>query len=181
MPRPARPSRRVALLAVALAASIGACGTSDPDACPGLAIGTFAFDGVRDLAPGTGGAPACPPDTGYGDGPIAFRGTLSSDPQTLGAAFCSGRALAANLFGQRTGDAVDVEASTAGAVLGGCGATCAAELTVILRGTVLRDGTGAVSGFQGEYVERMARLAGDCGACPLPCDARYDVTGAPVR
>jgi hypothetical protein len=181
MPRRARPSRLLAPLAVLLAVPLGACGRSDPDACPGQPIGTFSFAGVRDLAAAPGGAPACPPETGYGDAPIAFRGTLSSDAQTLGAAFCSGRALAANLFGQRSGDAVLVEASTTGAVLGGCGASCATDLTVVLRGTVTRDAAGAASGFDGEYVERMERIAGDCGACPLPCDARYDVTGTRVR
>jgi hypothetical protein len=169
-------------LARAAAAALLACGHSGADACPGTAIGSFVFAGTRDLAPDPAepAVPACPAETGYGEAPIAFSGTLSSDPQTGGAAFCSGRALAATLFGGRTGDAVDVQTTTGGAVLGGCGGACATELTATLRGTVLRDATGAATGFDGTYTERMRRTDGDCGACPLPCDARYDVTGAPA-
>lgn len=177
---PHRPRHALLALAALAPGLLAGCGTSVADACPGETLGVFAFTGARNLAPDpeAPAIPACPPETGFDDAPIAFSGTLSSDPATLGAAFCSGRPLAATLFGAQAGDAVQVEATTRGAVLGGCGATCATELTVILRGTVLRDAGGAATGFGGSYIERMSRAEGDCGACPLPCDARYDVTGA---
>jgi hypothetical protein len=178
MPRPARP----ALLALAtLSASLAACGASGRGDCPGDTIGVFDLAGTRNLAsdPADPTIPACPPETGFDDAPIAFSGTLSSDAGTSGAAFCSGRDHAETLFGSRSGDAVHLEATTSGAILGGCGA-CAAELTIILDGTVQRDSAGAATGFGGSYIERMRRIEGDCGTCPLPCDARYDVTGAPA-
>lgn len=171
-PRPALPL-------AALLAALAACQSAGTAPCPGAAVGTFALTGTRTLEPDplTPGVPACGSDAGYGAAldTIAFTGTIAFDD---GAAwFCTGRRHASQLVGARSGAEVEVETTTTGAVLSACGASCAARVTAILRGTLgtAADGTPT---FTGTWIERLAADAGaTCGTCTLPCDGRYDVTG----
>lgn len=174
-PRPALPL-------AALLAALAACQSVGTAPCPGAEVATFALAGTRNLAadPLAPDVPACRNDAGFGSAldTIAFTGTLAFD---RGAAwFCTGRRHANQLVGPRSGAEVELETTTAGAVLSGCGASCAATVTAFLRGTVgaAADGTPT---FTGTWIERFTPDPdAGCGTCTLPCDGRYDVTGTAV-
>jgi hypothetical protein len=180
-----RPAAIAAALAVA---ALGAC--SDPPAqeCPGEPVARFHFTGslVAGGDPALAGLdpvpsdPDCVPPTGpqFPDALPAFDGLLAADPSTQSAALC--RPTGIVLFGQRSGSRYSVEGSTDGAVLASCAATCSAALHLFVVGNVSLDGGGAPAGFEGVLVEEMSRVgAGDCGACTLPCAARYALAGTP--
>lgn len=176
MPPPASAARH-ALAAASLLACAALAGCTAADArCPGEAVAALALTGVRELAPDPEVA-TCGAAVGYDDRSIALAGTLSDATGSDGAAFCPDREHAATLFGARDALTYDVSVELPGAVLGGCGPACAATLAVTLRGTLV-PGTGAEPGaFTGTYEERLEAASGACGACALPCVARYQVSG----
>lgn len=174
-------------LALALASALAACGGSDAQTCPGTAVATFLFTGTRvskgdaalaGLDPDSD-APDCPAELAYPEG-IAFSGTLAADPGSGAAALCKERGVV--LFGQRSGARFVVELGTAGAVLGGCAASCSALMRLTVAGDVAGSPEGGPTEFEGALVETLSAADGaDCGACTpaLPCEARYALTGAP--
>jgi hypothetical protein len=178
-----QPSPRLA--AVAAIAALAACSDADTHACPGEDVATFTFSGPRvtrealdpalDPVPA---APDCATDIAYPDALVAFTATISTDPTSGTAALCrSGRAQ--QLYGTLSAGRLDVSTATDGAVLGDpCPAGCVAVMTLTIRGTV--SGAGAAARFDGAVVEQLAvREGADCGACALPCAARYDADGLP--
>jgi hypothetical protein len=176
------PPPRPALSLAALLAALAACQSAGTAPCPGAPVGTFALTGTRNLEPDPRApqVPACGSDAGYGAAldTIALTGTVASEG---GAAwFCTGRRHANQLAGTRSGSEVELETTVTGAVLSACGASCAARVTAILRGTLGTAADGAPT-FTGTWIERLAADAGAaCGTCALPCDGRYDVTGTAV-
>jgi hypothetical protein len=180
-------ARRTSLLLAAAVLLATACDRDRDlaEACPGDTIAALAFTGARDLAPAPDPvdgvvAPACEPALGF-DEEIAFTAILSGDARTGSAAACPGRERADVFYGSRAGTAIVVSTSlTDGAVLGACGPSCAARADMFLTGT-LDTAAGPATAFSGTWVERLWPLAGgECGGCTLPCDARYDVRGAPA-
>ena len=172
---------RAALLA--FASVIAGCTTSETASCPGGAVGSFSFTGTRvaagTLAPDLDPAPALP-DCSAGMGfpaSLTFSGELSSDPTGTAGVLC--RASGATLFGTRSGTRWVVEDGSDGAVLGGCDPTCAAHLRVVVSGDVVPD-VVSPTGFQGALVEQLSATGGTCGACVLPCAARYALSGTVV-
>jgi hypothetical protein len=177
------PRRRALALAVVLACT----GEDRPASCPGEPVAIFRFEGTLvgagDAAiaglepPSTSGTPDCP--AAWFPAQLAgFEGTLAADPASPAAALC--RTPGTVLYGPRTGDRFALETTTDGAVLGEqCAPTCSARLRLLVVGDVLRAGGEAVS-FAGVLVEVMSAAAGgDCGACTLPCAARYALVGTP--
>ena len=172
---------------LALAALLAACDGPSGASCPGQRVAALHFTGTR-VARGDGGIagldpaealPDCAPDVGYpavGEPLPPFDAVLAQDPVTAAAAMCRGGGVV--LYGERTGTRYTVETGTPGAVLGTCAATCTAALRLVIAGDVAGDASGAVIGFKGGLFETMSALEGSvCGACTLPCQARYTVSG----
>ena len=76
------------------------------------------------------------------------------------------------LFGTHAGVRWRVEEGADGAVLGGCGPTCAARSHVVITGDVTPNTTDPTA-FTGALVEQLFFADGACGPCVLPCAARY--------
>jgi hypothetical protein len=177
--------RRVAAAALVLALALACGGEAPPASCPGEPVARFGFQGTLVGAADPRIAGQEPPSTaGTADCPSAwfpaqlegFEGTLSADPASSAAALC--RTPGTVLYGPRTGDHFVLETSTDGAVLGQqCAPTCSAGLRLVVAGDVVRDAAEPVS-FAGVLVEVMSAAAGSiCGACTLPCAARYALEG----
>jgi len=172
-------TRSLAVLAATLLAT--ACSPEAAQSCPGERVASFAFDGdfaTSGLAPGLDPDPAltdCDPAVGFPSPLKQFRGTLSADATGSGGALC--RADGPVLFGTHAGVRWQVEDSADGAVLGGCGATCAASSHVFIWGDVVPDTTDPTA-FTGALVEQLTFADGACGPCALPCAARYALHGS---
>jgi hypothetical protein len=111
--------------------------------------------------------------------PIQFQATVATDPAGAGAALCKSDKEAAPLVGTRSGDVLDVTLVSTGAVLDQCPPACAVVITEKVRGTLAPNtGTGALE-FQGYLWDHAVAASArtDCGACVLPCDAVYLLTG----
>lgn len=174
--------RRVLALALAL---VAACADESDVDCPGEPVATFHFTGTKvdagdpsiaalDPVPAT---PECGETFGYDEAPLEpFYATLTADLASSAAALCRTRGPV--LIGPRTGDRYLLETSTDGAVLGEeCAPTCSAELRLLVAGDVVRV-DGEAASFSGVLVEVMSKAAGsECGACTLPCAARYALQG----
>ncbi len=176
----ARAAPLLALLALAAACGAGSGGT-----CPGELVANLAFTGVRvaqgdpALADGLDPDPSlpdCSPVLDWPDDLAPFLGELAGDGTGV-AVLC--REKGNVLFGRWNGTRVRVETSTGGAVLGACDPTCAAGLRLVVSGDLAVDAGGAPVAFQGALVEIMEQSGGRCGACALPCAARYSLSGAP--
>lgn len=177
-----------ALRALALAAAVLGCDSTEVEPCPGEPLAAFALqarrvDGATACAAGPDGGwasavPATIPAELAADPAAVFRATLSHEPEQGTAALCTGRTLGAVLFGTRAGDHVHVEAAAGSAVLGACAGTCSATLTVVVDGDLVPGVTGGLDGFTGTLVERMDAAGGDCGPCTLPCVATYALAGS---
>jgi hypothetical protein len=106
-----------------------------------------------------------------------FEARLTTEPAAAGgspAALCPG-GRAATYYGSRAEDGTyTLEASSGLAVLDRCGPNCAVSATESVTGAVA--GEGATATFSGTLVERFEYLAGQCGACVLPCAATYTLT-----
>ncbi len=176
-------TRSLAVLAATLLAT--ACSPEAAPSCPGDPVASFAFDGdfaTSGLAPGLDPDPLltdCDPAIGFPRGSptaaaLSFRGTLSADATGSGGALC--RSAGPILFGTHDGVRWQVEDSADGAVLGGCGPTCAARSRVVITGDVAPD-TTAPATFAGALVEQLTFVDGACGPCILPCAARYALKG----
>lgn len=181
-----RPSARLALLAAALAA-LAACSGDDASVCPGEEVATLVFSGTltpRDaLHPSLDPFPEAPDCAGGIPYPAAlapFTATVSTDPESVTAALCRATERAQQLFGTLADGRLDVATTTDGVVLGDpCPATCVARMTLAVRGSLSVD-AGALR-FDGAVVERLAlREGADCGACLLPCAARYAAVAVPA-
>lgn len=170
--------------AVALALALLACGEDDAQDCPGEPVARFHFTGAR-VARGDPAVAAidpvpdaadCAEPLAYPSELVPFDGTLSAEPANPAGALCLARGPV--LLGERSGDHYVVETGSAGAVLGKeCADTCSAALRLVVAGDVVRV-DGAPASFSGVLVEVMSALAeGTCGACSLPCAARYLVAG----
>jgi hypothetical protein len=165
-------------LAAALALLLASCTEESEEACPGEVVSQLAFAGASVAAGQLGegldpepaltdcsAAMAFPPT-------LAFGASLAVDGTGSAGALCRGDG--AVLFGTRIGDRWVVEESSDGAVLGGCDPTCAARSRVVVAGDL---DPGRTS-FSGALVEQLTAAGGSCGACVLPCAARYALTGA---
>jgi hypothetical protein len=173
---------------IVLLAFLASCTSDAEQSCPGAVVATLGFTAAPkaagELEPGMDPEPAltdCGPAIGFpvdADGHRAalppFRGSLAGDAAGPGGALCrsSGRIL----FGTRAGTRWVVEDSTDGAVLGGCGPTCAARSRVVIAGDLTLE---PAPSFRGALVEQLTPTGGTCGACVLPCAARYQLTGTP--
>lgn len=172
---------RLAPVLASLLAALSAC-DEGVDECPGDEVGELTFSGTRVPAgdPSLAGLdpdpslPDCEAEVGHPDLLPPFPGTLSSGPSPQAATLC--RAGARPMFGLRTGDRFDVETTTDGAVLRDCGG-CPARLRLVVRGDVLAGGGAPPTGFDGALVEILSAADGPCGACVLPCAARYALAG----
>lgn len=167
--------RRSLLAALLLAA---ACSRGTEDACPGEPVGSF----LLQVSVPEGAEPsACAAEPPPSDPPTrvvaTFAARLNAEPSAAGsspAALCPG-GRAATYFGTRAPDGTyTLEASSGLAVLERCGSNCSASASQRLTGSVA--GEGASATFTGTLEERFDYLAGDCGACVLPCAATYAVT-----
>ncbi len=158
---------------------VTACSPEAAPSCPGERVASFVFDAdfpTSGLAPGLDPDPAltdCDPAVGFPSA-LQFRGTLSADATGSGGALC--RSAGPILFGTQDGVRWQVEDSADGAVLGGCGPTCAASSHVFIRGDVFPD-TTAPATFAGALVEQLTFDDGACGPCVLPCAKRYALDG----
>jgi hypothetical protein len=198
MIRPSSAPPRRARVAVLLGAAttvllLAGCPSTDEQLCPGAPVGTFDLQGVRRDGPETScvGEPpdgwvivgSVPPRIPYDpDHPDDTSGsvtaTLSGDLGSGTTALCTGARLGDDLTGTRTGDHIEVSATTEGALLGGCAATCAATLTVTVEGELVPPATpDAPLRFEGTLIEQLDSTGADCGQCVLPCKATYDLTG----
>ncbi len=174
-------ARAVLMLAVL---ALAACDAGATSTCPGRPIATFSFT-IRYVSMGDPALanldpepslPDCDPALAWPETVAPFRGELAGDG-TGAAALCRDQGNV--LFGRWSGASVHVETSTGGAVLGACDPTCAASLRLVVSGDLAVDASGAPTAFTGALVEIMDRSAGSCGACALPCEARYALAGAP--
>ncbi len=180
--------KRAALLP--LLVLLAACAPEPTASCPGERVGSFAFSGCT---PGSEGCsslaldpdldldpnpalPDCAAAVGFKPSLTPFAGTLSADATGPAAALC--RSDGPVLFGNRIGTRWEIVNESDGAVLGGCGPTCAAHSRVEIRGDLVSDAS-APAGFTGALVEQLTLVDGACGACVLPCAARYALTGVP--
>jgi hypothetical protein len=182
--------RRLApAIAAALAlAALAACRGESSQECPGEPVGTVRFTGTlvgadypalagRDPAPAT---PDCriagsvPADgeawPSYPDQLGDFDATLSAEPGTQNVTLCRPGLV---MYGVRSGSSYRLEMGTDGAVLPECASTCAASLRLVIAGEVTGGAQGEPLAFKGVLVEVMTRTEGSCGACTLPCAARY--------
>lgn len=160
--------KRAALLPLLIL--LAACAPEPTASCPGEPVGIFAFTAGLDPDPALTDCAAAmkfPPS-------LSFRGTLSADPTGPAAALC--RSDGPVLFGTRSGTRWEIVNEADGAVLGGCSPTCAAHSRVVITGDVVPDAS-APTGFTGVLVEELTVTDGACGACVLPCAARYALTG----
>lgn len=172
---------RLAPVLATLLAALAACDDGAPD-CPGDEAGALTFSGARvpngdpslaGLDPDTS-LPDCEAAVGHPDLLPSFPGTISFGPSPLAVTLC--RAGARPMFGLRGGDRIVVETSTDGAVLADCGG-CPARLRLVVAGDLLPGGGAPPAGFDGALVEVLSAADGPCGACVLPCAARYAITG----
>jgi hypothetical protein len=169
---------RAAVL-VALAVVLSSCTEETEQSCPGEVVEAFAFTGTPRIAGELGTldpVPAltdCAPALGF-PASLAFGASLAADAGASAGALC--RNDGAVLFGTRTGDHWTLEETTEGAVLGGCDPTCAARSRVVISGDVV---PGTPAAFAGALVEQLTATGGVCGACVLPCAARYALSGVP--
>jgi hypothetical protein len=178
--------RRRALAALAACGALSACSGDGAQVCPGAGVATLAFSGTLTAREATDPAldpspatPDCSPDLAYPAALSPFAATVTTDPASGTAALCRTSDRAEPLFGTLAAGRLDVSATTEGAVLGDpCPASCVASMTLTIRGTV--SGAGAAARFDGAVVERLdLREGADCGACALPCAARYAAVGLP--
>ncbi len=175
--------RLAPVLAPALAAlaTLAACDEGGAD-CPGDEAAELAFSGTRVPSgdPSLTGLdpdpslPDCEAAVGHPDLLPSFPGTISFGPSAQAVTLC--RAGARPMFGLRSGDRIDVETATDGAVLRDCGG-CPARLRLVAAGDLLPGGAAPPAGFDGALVEILSSADGPCGACVLPCAARYAITG----
>lgn len=171
--------KRAALLP--LLVLLAACAAEPTASCPGERVGSFAFSGTKTeagtLAAGLDPDPAltdCAAAVGFPDPSLPpFTGTLSADATGPAAALC--RSDGPVLFGTRSGTRWEIVNEADGAVLGGCGPTCAAHSRMVIRGDF--PDASAPAEFSGALVEELTVMDGACGACVLPCAARYALTG----
>ena len=167
--------RALVLAAAALAAA--ACNTDSTATCPGDPLGTFPLQGTLASATCEAGTAAFAASVPPTFGP---RDTTFSAGGANGIAVCTGPKLGAVLYGTRAGDRVSAQASTEGAVLTGCAATCSAIATYAIAGDLVFGTDGRASGIAGTYTETFQPAPGsDCGGCTLPCTAVYDIVGVP--
>jgi hypothetical protein len=169
--------RRSLLAALVLAA---ACSGDGEEACPGEPVGSF---GLEVSAPEDSVPSACAAAPPVAEPPTRvvarFEARLTAEPSTAGttaAALCLG-GRAATYYGSRAADGTyTLDASSGIAVLDRCGPNCAVSVTERVTGVVA--GEGAAATFTGALEERFEYLAGQCGACVLPCAATYALTTA---
>jgi hypothetical protein len=142
----------------------------------GTRVAREALDPALDPSPS---APDCGAEIPYPATLAPFTATVSTDAASGTAALCRAEARAQQLFGTLAGGRLDVSTTTDGAVLGDpCPVACVASMTLTVRGTLA--GEGPALRFDGAVVELLALHPGaDCGACLLPCAARYAAAGAP--
>jgi hypothetical protein len=183
----------IRLAFAALAASLLACApASGGDRCPGTRLAVLDFVGAR-LDPGQPLPPEIPPDlppTGCAGGTpsggfavskdIGFQATVAADPAGTGAALCKPDKEATPLVGTRSGDVIDVSLTSSGAVLDAqCDPRCAVVITEVVHGTLAPNPATGAQGFRGYLWDRAVAASPStaCGACVLPCDAVYLLTG----
>ncbi len=167
-------------LLVTLAALVLACSGTSESTCPGEPVGSFRLEvSVPDGAPPS----ACTAEPPVVDPPTrvvaSFVAKLTVEPAAAGsspAALCPG-GRGATYYGSRAADGTyTLEASSGLAVLDRCGSNCSVSAVEHVTGVVT--GEGAAATFAGTLVERFEYLAGNCGACALPCAATYALTSA---
>lgn len=170
-------------LAIAAAALVAACGAEEVQSCPGEVLASFSFAATPrillgdpaledDLDPDPA-IPDCQEILVFPDA-VQFQGTIARDPRATTGALC--RTGGHVLFGSQSGDRWRFEDGTAGAVLGACDPTCSAFSRLVVTGDMLRD-EDRLSGFEGTLVQLLSQREGSCGACVLPCAARYKLLG----
>jgi hypothetical protein len=170
-------------LAIVAAAVLAACGAEEEPSCPGEVLASFSFAATPRLLLGDpaleGGldpdpaVPDCQEMLAFPSA-VQFRGTIARDPRATTGALC--RPEGPVLFGAQSGDRWRFEDGTAGAVLGACDPTCSAFSRVVVTGDTLRD-EDRLTGFEGTLVQVLSQRDGACGACVLPCAARYRLLG----
>jgi len=181
--------RRAALLplaALSWLALVPACSTPAGEDCPGRTLVALSLRGTRDdagtgcVAPPSGGwvVPATLPDRApTADDPTpSFRASFRELDEG-GIAYCSASERAAVLHGRRTGDALEVQRTLSGAVLGACAATCLPRVTERIEGVLVPAQGSEPATFTGTLTETFDGSGGDCGACQLPCTTVYVLTG----
>lgn len=202
MPHPTRPLAALALSLALLAAAAAGCTSTESNACPGTVIGRFGLHAWCDPAPTATSClagpaagwlpqvPACIPAVSSPatcaeafDGPTACTGqaplvaTFTTDGAGQ-AALCTGRRLGDELVGTIVGQVVDLHATTDGAVVGACAATCRARLTVHVQGTITPAAGATAARFDGTIVEQLDAVdAAACGSCQLPCTSTWTARG----
>jgi hypothetical protein len=175
--------RRTALALPVLTLLAAGCSESaESFPCPGTPVATLVFSGPRTLVTCAGGAPAAGVNSLY-PGEVRFTGTLTSSTSGAGAALCLASTRAEPLLGTRVADHFEVALETRGALLGGCGTSCAVTVLQQVTGTLERDPGGTPSGFTGTLVDQ-ATLDGSvtgarCSECTTPCQASYALSAVP--
>ncbi len=160
------------LLSLSSALGVLACRPSDAGRCPGQPLAVLAF------AATSGASDACGVAAGTA---IPFTATLTVDPGGSAAWLCTEKRLSAPLQGTLEGDHLHASLvpEGAGAVIAACGSNCAASVTEIVDGTVIRSG-GAVTGFDGTLEDDVAAATpGTCGACGDACAVTYTLVSPP--
>lgn len=199
--RPAAAAVPAAVPAAALALALAAACTSAPAVvCPGTTVALLGLSSavvvngattqaVPRVPAGDPAVAAIDPVPGVPDCPLSLQApprfpptlepiaaTLAFDDSSQVAALCrTGKEV---LYGTRAGTRYTVEASTTGALLSECAASCTAILRAVVVGDVGVDGSGAATGFTGGLFEVLSpEGAGSCGTCfadpPGACAARY--------
>ena len=158
-------------LSISAALVVLACTSESPTPCPGVRVATFRIETTPMLESF---------DCGFSPQSRSIRATLawdSADPDE-GAILCPEGTEALPLLGEHTGDHVTVSNRSEGVTLDACGSACSLSLEQTLEIDLVRDESGAVTGFAGLLRESLAALMGcETTICTLPCDVQYAVTG----
>jgi hypothetical protein len=150
--------------------------------CPGSPVARLAFSGPRTAVTCAGGAPAAGVNSLY-PAEVRFTGTLTSSASGAGAALCLANPRAEPLLGTRVADHFEVALETRGALLGGCGASCAVTVLQRVSGSLERGPGGTPTGFTGTLVDQatvdLTVPGAHCSECTTPCQAVYTLSAVP--